>query len=76
MIRAFSSSTTTEPRFRPSGSWPSSTMKLVGDQVAPAGTEEDSQDLVPTPSPCCTSKNTFMITKRPSHRVCSFAFIS
>lgn len=45
MIKPFSSSTTTEPRFRPSGSSPSSTMKLVGDQVAPAGTEEEGQDL-------------------------------
>lgn len=75
MIRAFSSSTTTEPRFRPSGSRPSSTMKLVGDQVAPAGTEDDSQDLDPPWVPAAPLKHVHD-HKRPSHHVCSFAFIS
>lgn len=43
MILPISSSTTTEPKLRPSGSSPSSTMKLVGDHVAPAGTDEEGQ---------------------------------
>lgn len=40
-----SSSTTTEPKFRPSGWVPSSRIKEVGDQVAPGGMEEEQERI-------------------------------